>query len=262
MSEFTESDVRAALDRALAGEPPFTLDRAAVFAEGRRRVRRRRTAAYGLAAVTAVAVIGTSTLAAGALSTSPRPMPPAAPAVPATSTTTAQSTPLTATPPSNSTTTTTYFADQTAADRNSVAMRDAAIPWPADVLKKVGAHGEWYQFDTAGTLSARLTTPTGDRRLIVQLQGPKGVPPQTECPPVTRANPVCSRSVRPDGTVLRVLEDRATPSITVTSLRPDDTYVIVQETASGIAPSRLERVLDTSTVVTLALVPGLSATRG
>ncbi|PWW50880.1 hypothetical protein [Actinokineospora spheciospongiae] len=269
MSEFTESDIRAALDRALAGEPPFTLDREAVFAEGRRRVRRRRTAAYGLAAVTAVAVIGTSTLAAGALSTSPQPMPPAAPAALSTTATTVLTTPRTAMPPPISTTTTTRSPGssvpppgQASADHNSAVMHGAAISWPPDVVKKVGAYGEWYRFDTGGTLSARLVTPTGDRRLIVRLRGPDGVPPQTECPPVARADTACSRDVRPDGTVLRVSEDRTTSSVTATSLRPDGTYVTVQETASGIAPSRLDRVLDTPTVVALALVPGLSAIKG
>ncbi|MCG8919581.1 hypothetical protein L6E12_27785 [Actinokineospora sp. PR83] len=262
MSEFTESDIRAALDRAVAGEPPFTLDRAAVFAEGRRRVRRRRTAAYGFAAVTAIAVIGTSTLAAGALSTSPQPMPPAAPTAPATTTKPTKPTFPASTPPSTSTTTHSAAPATTSADRNSAAMRDASIAWPVEILRKEGAHGEWYRFDATGTLSARLITKTGDRRLIVQLRGPEGVPPATECPPATRSSLVCSRYDHPDGTVLRVLEDHAASSIVVTSLRPDDTYVTVQETASGILPSRLARVLETHTVVDLALVEGLSATGG
>jgi hypothetical protein len=71
-------DIKHWLGTAVDVEPPLTIDRGAVFGEGKRMVRRRRTlAAGGVAAGVVALAAGVAALAGLVHGPSPAPVPPA-----------------------------------------------------------------------------------------------------------------------------------------------------------------------------------------
>lgn len=251
-----ESDVKFLLTRGLGDEPPVRVTRDDILAGGRRRQRRQRAAAVAGVTLAAAAVITvTSFGASGLLGSAPL-------------------TPATKERPAPMTTTTT--AAPSHQQRLGEALRVAPIRWPAEITRRTGESGpHWYDFrhgdlpsvqSTGYEANIRLDTPSGYRWLSIDVFQ---VAPGDQAPACIGAQsgrplPDCTRQRLPDGSTMRTdIEKPTDPSLTtiafVVEVRPDGTRVEVMETSSEGDGSRQAQLLPTGTLITLAQLPGLTA---
>lgn len=262
-----EPDVRRLLEAAVRHEPPLGLDRDAVVEEGRRRLRVRRTATVGGAAMAVVAVVLGMTALSGANLGMPDEIGPAAPA------TTAPPHSARTTGPPQSTgagsppvgreapVAVTTARVPTSAERPDlgVVLLRAPVAWPAGVRRE-GEGGEWFAFDEKGIAAFHLVAADESRRMVrVQVAG-DGSLAEPVCPVET-----CREHVEADGTRLFVTtepaEQRGGLSTTVVALRPGGVHVRVVETAGVGPPWRPKPLLDESTLVSLATLPGFDGVK-
>ncbi|SDC89303.1 hypothetical protein [Actinokineospora iranica] len=274
-------DVRDLLALAVRDEPPLALDRDVVIADGRRALRRRRTVAVGgVAAVVAVAVIGTTALTGGAynrsdtiqpaapVSTTDRPRAPAPPTdAPLTTTTRAplSSNPLSSNPLSSNPlppqTTTTKHLDDLA--RIEDLMRAGNLAWPTGVSGKRDGGG--YTSTTSGVLAARLRTDTGDRWFTIDAYKTGSRQSTIRCLSAQDGKPLpnCAETRGPDGSGRRVSIAYPTQPLSpvvvmVTVERVDGTTVEVLDTA-GVGPEwRSPQALSIDFLFAVAMLKGLA----
>ncbi|GLW92345.1 hypothetical protein [Actinokineospora globicatena] len=249
-------DVRDLLGRALGDEPPLGIDREAVFADGRRRLRRRRVAATGgVAAAVAVAVFGAAMLSSGAIGLSQPEVLPAAPPSVTTTRVPAPVEPVPTTPTKAPSSTIT-----THRPRQVTALRDGVI-WPAGVRPQSSKSGrEWYEFDDDGEIRAVLTTAKGDRILQVRVYFTAAREHMIDCPSVQNGAKLPNCYVGSYGNA-KVRTERDSPTdgpavVLVTADRADSVTVEVMETAGD--HGRLDQVLPDSTILKIATLPGLT----
>lgn len=263
-----EPDVRRLLEAAVRHEPPLGLDRDAVVEEGRRRLRVRRTATVGGAAMAVVAVVLGMTALSGANLGLPDEIGPAAPATTAAPVTSAlPHSALTTSPPQSAgsreapVAVTTNTRAPTSAGRPDlgVVLLRAPVAWPAGVRRE-GEGGEWFAFDEKGVAAFHLVAADESRRMVrVQVAG-DGSFAEPACPVET-----CQEHVEADGTRLFVTtepaEQRGGLSTTVVALRPGGVHVRVVETAGVGPPWRPKPLLDEATLVSLATLPGFDGVK-
>ncbi|GLZ37690.1 hypothetical protein [Actinokineospora sp. NBRC 105648] len=269
-------DLHDLLGKAFADEPPLTIDRAAVLADGKRRLRRRHTlAAGGVALAVAVAVVGTSALAGGAFGLDPpdeiqpaertavQLTPTPRSAGPSSTVTQAPVVVTTKTPPTSASVThrpelpSLAIPHETRA-RLSDAMQFARIPWPSGVGLRPGFadSANWYEFDGQGALAAELVTTRGSRQLSVQVAATADGPAITQCGN-PKTVPDCDYRELPDGTRLEVATVPSNKELAqVLAARPDGTTVLVMEYSGG-REDRGSRVLPEDVLVAIATLPGL-----
>ncbi len=265
-----EQDVRRLLSAAVRGEPPLALDRAAVFAEGRRRLRVRRTATVGGAAVAVVAVVlGMSALSGAQFGMRGDVGPAAPPAVPVPATIGAPATtsppPVATTPVAEPSVTSTERPEATrsptAVDpavrgRLGVVLRDAKIPWPPGV-SVAGDGAEWFAFDESGTATFHLVAKDAARR-IVSVRVFAGAAPPVACGEGCRLAPA------PDGSLVSVRYAKPAGSggpvsVEVATTPGAGAGVRVVETAGFGPPWQAEPLLPDDVLVAIATIPGLAA---
>ena len=254
-----EPDVRRLLEAAVRHEPPLALDRDAVLEDGRRRLRVRRTATVGGAAMAVVAVVLGMTALSGANFGMSDGIGPAAPLAPVTSAppysavTTSPEPPASREAPVAVTTTTQVPTSAATVDLGVVLLRATSV-WPEGVRVEADG-GEWYDFDEQGIAAFHLVAADDSRRMMrVQVAGDGSVA-DPACPVKT-----CRAFVDGGGTRLFVITEPVEPrgglSTTVVALRPGGVHVRVVETTGVGPPWRPEPLLDESALVSLATLPG------
>jgi hypothetical protein len=254
----SDEDVRRMLSAAVRGEPPLALDREAVFAEGRRRLRVRRTATVGGAAVAVVAVV----LGMSALSGAQFGMrEDVGPAAPAPATTSRPATPPLTSPPAAEAVApeATVTRSPTATpDRLGMVLRDAKIPWPRGIAVE-GEGKEWFAFDQSGAATFHLVAKDAARRLLTVRVYPDGAP-EVACGEGCRLEPA------PDRTLVAVrhtkpTEDGGPIAVEVTTMTGEGGDVQVVETAGVGPPWQVEPLLPDDVLVAIATIPGLAGGR-
>ena len=257
----SEDDVRRLLSAAVREEPPLALDREAVFAEGRRRLRVRRTATVGGAAVAVVAVVlGMSALSGAQFGMREDNVGPAAPAPATTSRPVTTTAPLTS-PPAAAAGEPEATATQSppaTADRLGMVLREAKIPWPSGVTVE-GDGEEWFAFDESGTATFHLVAKDAARRLLTVRVYPDGAP-EVVCGEGCRVEPA------PDRTLVTVryakpTEDGGPIAVEVTTASATGMDVQVVETAGFGPPWQVEPLLPDDVLVAIATIPGLARGR-
>ncbi|MFC5285756.1 hypothetical protein ACFPM7_01715 [Actinokineospora guangxiensis] len=252
----SDEDVRRMLSAAVGGEPPLGLDREAVFAEGRRRLRVRRTATVGGAAVAVVAVVLGMSALSGAQFGLREDVGPAAPAPATTSGSASTTSPLTSPPAVAPEATVTASPPTT--DRLGAVLRDAKIPWPRGVAVE-GEGKEWFAFDQSGTATFNLVAKDAARRLLTVRVYPGGAP-EFVCREGCRIEPA------PDRTLVAVRHAKPTEAggpiaVEVMTMSGTGRDVQVVETAGFGPPWRVEPLLPDDVLVAIATIPGLAGGR-
>lgn len=240
-------DVKALLGRALDGEPPLDIDRDAIFADGRARLRRRRSiASAGVAFAVVAAALGTTALAGGLLG-QPSDIGPAAsgsaPVVPRPPVSTTKSPPRSV-----------GGVPTVSWPSLSDALKYHQIPWPAEVVAVRGKPGGPPDFRFEGnTLAVILSSQSGDRSLVLTVEQP------TTLRMFCRVGEDCVRDERPDGVVIRRKTEHkdGTETVLVNIKRPNGAEISVVESPWG-DHARPLRLLPDATFVTIGTAPGLS----
>ncbi|MBC6446691.1 hypothetical protein [Actinokineospora xionganensis] len=241
-------EVKALLGRALDGEPPLDLDRDAIFADGRARLRRRRSIAIGGAAMAVVvAVVGTSALAGGLIGQSADDLglgasASAPPSRPPVSVTTSKARPST-----------TENRPPVEWPRLTDELLTGKIPWPAEVTSVRGKPGSprGFQFDGA-TLELVLGSASGERLLTVRVEPPNTL--RMFC----RQGEYCFREEMPTGLVVRTKTDHSDGRETVfANVRmPNGEEISLIESAWGDR-ARPHRLLPYPLFTSIGTTPGL-----
>lgn len=240
-------DVKALLGRALDGEPPLRIDRDEVFAEGRARLRRRRSIAIGgVAGAVVAAALGTTALTGGLLGQPAGDIGPAA----------SVSAPVVPRPPASTTTSSPQTAGGSGLTVSWPALSEALtrqIPWPAEVTSVHGRPGANQDFQFEGnSLMVVLESASGDRSLVVTVEPPNTL--RMFC----RAGEDCFREERPDGFVIRRKTDHAngTETVLVNIRRSNGAEISVVESPWG-DHARPLRLLPDELFAAIGTAPGL-----
>ncbi|WP_018686793.1 hypothetical protein [Actinokineospora enzanensis] len=269
MSDNVHDLLRLALD----GEPPLDIDRDAVFADGKRRLRRRRQAAVGgVTLAVAVGVVGTAALSSGVFAFGPQVTPATTgtpvvsitesprPSLPAPMPTAPGTSPASRVP---SMTTTTFPMPPSA--QGMVVLNDRFKDWPAGVHGVKGSARPLFELAGGGGFTADVLTTTGRRVLQVRVYFTAAVQHSMECFSAQNGTPLpnCTRSTGPGGAVLRMNRENMDakqhfPAILqVIADRADGVTVEVMDTAGTDPGSRLDPVLTTGQLVDIATDPKL-----
>lgn len=219
-----DEDVRALLGRALAGEPPLTLDRDEVFRRGRRRLRTRRLVSTGGAIAGVVAAAVGAVLLTGPIADEPaEELPPAA-------TRTASPSGPPSVPPSSvpSPVSAHRAAALTKALLNSGVLGDRRLAGKAAFR----VHGDAYE------LRADVLSPSAEGSLLVSVgAAAPGAP--AGCAKVPDTNAGCAvRAERGIRVAVGTWKDRGTGEkrYVAFAVRPDGTSV--RATASNLSDRR------------------------
>ncbi|SDI62996.1 hypothetical protein SAMN05192558_106205 [Actinokineospora alba] len=240
-------DVRDLLGRALDGEPPLGIDRDKVFAEGRARLRRRRSIAIsGVATAVVAAALGTTALAGGLLSQPAGDVSPAA-------------SPSGPVPPLNPSTTQSPSRSEGAGSivvwrELSDAVRPGSPLWPSEVTGVRGTGQGPGEFQFRGpVLTVHLASSTGARRLTITLE------PSGTLRLFCRSGEDCHLQENVDGTVIRTkIEhdgDRETVLVNIRRSNGREVSVVESPAADHGRPGRL---LSVELLATIGTFPGLA----
>jgi hypothetical protein len=270
-----DEDVKTLLGRALAGEPPLTLDRDAVFRQGRRKLRNRRRFEAGGAIAGVVAAAVGAVLLTGLVAEEPaEDLPPAAsrepahpppgPTLPLTTTTTV------AEPPSSAPSSVTLprpMSKDHAAELTTLLAKSVTLGGNLK-LTTLGGDGEAV-FEINSDLyylQADVRTPTSEGSLFISLAA--GSPTvEADCGQLEQVADTCAVEVKGG---LRVAvgfwkyHDTGEKRYAVTVNRPDGTSITAISTnqserqrRDGKLPRGGPPVVDRDDLVELVLIPGL-----
>lgn len=252
-----DRDVRRLLEAAVRHEPPLALDRDAVFREGRRRLRVRRTATVGGTAVAVAAVVIGMTALSGANFGLSDPVGPAV-QLPAVTTAAPSPTSASATPEITApvTMTTRQLPPREELAR---ALREGPDVFPAEVDLE-GEGRDWFAFDGSGTARFHLVADDRSRRLLTIAVVPDSVVP----PPCPYED--CQQWSYDAETLVFVRTlppaQEADPyAIEVTALRKAGITVRVVESAGVGPPWRKDPIMPVKSLVELATIPGFAVKR-
>lgn len=239
-------DVKALLGRALDGEPPLGIDRDEVFAEGRARLRRRRSIAIGgVATAVVAAALGTTALTGGLLSAPAGDVGPAASASGAASPPTPSTTQSKRTPPGP--------GSDALWGQLSEAVRPGSPLWPSEVTGVRGTGQGPGEFQFRGSvLTVHLASASGARRLTITLE------PSGTLRLFCRAGEDCHLQENVDGTVIRtkIDHDGERETVLVNIRRANGREISVVE-APAEDHGRPRRLLPVEILATIGTFPGL-----
>ncbi|WP_026423213.1 hypothetical protein [Actinokineospora inagensis] len=259
-------EVHDLLGRAFGEEPPMAIDRAAVVADGRRRLRKRRLAATGgVAAMVAVAVFGTAALTSGAFGLGqPGTVAPAGEPTMGTAASGGPQRPSARSSTSRaaaSPSTTKPLVHEVELPGQGKVLLSAGLHWPEGVELRSAEPGyQWYDFADAGALKSIVHTSSGDRVLRVRVYFTKARDHEIKCvDPQTRDPlPHCYQQVV-SGSLVRTDKDyeQGPVAVLVTADRPDGVTVEVSETSTddGVL-QRADQVLSDATLIRIATLSG------
>lgn len=253
MSPSTDhDDVRALLGRALAGEPPLTLDRDEVFRQGRRRLRNRRLFSTGGAiAGVVVAAVGAVVLT-GLGGTEPADeLPPAASPAPSSA-----GPPSTSVPPSD------RHADALTAVLldSGLLDKELKLAGPGDDPARFRVHGDGYDLRT----DAASAYAQGSLQVSVAAAPDRG---GATCASMPEPGTACEvRAVRGGEVAVGTWKDYKTGEkrYIVSAVRRDGTSVTAiatnlseQERKHGKVPSERAPIVAADVLVRIATLPDL-----
>lgn len=238
-------DVKALLGRALDGEPPLGIDRDQVFAEGRARLRRRRSIAIsGVAAAVVAAALGTTALTGGLLS---QPTGDVGPAASASRPAVSLNPPTTHALPNGS-------GPGVIWGQLSEAVRPGSPLWPTEVTGVRGTGQGPGEFQFRGlVLTVHLASASGARRLTITLE------PSGTLRMFCRSGEDCHLQENVDGTVIRTKidhdNDRETVLVNIRRSNGREVSVVESPAADHGRPGRL---LPVELLATIGTFPGLA----
>lgn len=253
-----DEDVKALLGRALAGEPPLTLDRDEVFRAGRRRLRNRRLFSSGGVVTGVVAAAVGAVLLTSPIGDEPPVAPPAA-SGPENSAPTGPSLPL------NPSVTTPPSSRPPMSEDHAVALTGALVD--SGLLGKDVklAEPKFYPGDVSYDLQTDVITPAEEGALTVSVAAaPSGA--ATDCAAV-RDNAGCEvRTVQGTRVAVGTWKDYGTGEkrLLVYAIRADGTSVTASasnlsanEREDGQPPVGKTPVIDEDALTKIATIPGL-----
>ncbi len=263
-SSAEHEDVKTLLDRALAGEPPLTLDRDEVFREGRRRLRNRRLYSAGGAIAGVVAAAVGAVVLTGLAGDGPADrLPPAAsrtghpvsprPSPPVTTTGTAATSPST--------------SDRHAAALTKVLLDSGLAGEHSRLTGADGAPARFRAHEGTYELRADVVTPYAEGSLHVSVGAAGPGDEEATCLKMPQPRTDCEVRAVPGGEVaIGTWKDHDTGEkrYIVFTARPDGTSVTAVATnlserlrEHGKPPSDRTPVVDDKSLVRLALLPDL-----